>query len=171
MVFGFEEHFTYNLQYIKALVINNELYLFLVTATKQLEETIPTGFILFHAFGTLKASQYPSSSTAINTRNGCISNSMLQPATVLAYVHYTHAELSDQFRLRSQKRIKRFLNTSVYQFLGQLLNYLSRLAVYFSDMVCRSPAEWSRNIPLEEIANRILFSFKTAKLFPFIDLI
>ena len=49
LVLGFGEHFSHSLQHTKTLVSNHQLDPVQATATQLLEESGPTGFVLFHA--------------------------------------------------------------------------------------------------------------------------
>ena len=48
LIFGVWEHFSHSFQHTQALVSHDELYAIQTTATQPLEETDPTGLVLFH---------------------------------------------------------------------------------------------------------------------------
>ena len=52
LVFGVWEHLAHSLQHPHALVADDELHTIQAASTKPLEETDPTGLILFHSFSS-----------------------------------------------------------------------------------------------------------------------
>ena len=52
LVFGVREHLAHGLQHPHALVADDELYAVQAASTEPLEETDPTGLVLFHALGS-----------------------------------------------------------------------------------------------------------------------
>ena len=52
LVFGVRKHLAHGLQHPHALVADDELYAVQAASTEPLEETDPTGLVLFHALGS-----------------------------------------------------------------------------------------------------------------------